>query len=58
MEGSETTRKMVRAFLAVIAGKGIQVIAEGIESERLLASASRTVATSDRGFSMDIRPRS
>ena len=34
MEGSETSREMVRAFLTAIAGKGIRVIAEGIESEQ------------------------
>ena len=30
---SETSREMVRTFLASIAGEGIQVIAEGIETE-------------------------
>ena len=34
MEGSETSREMVRAFLTAISGKGIRVIAEGIESEQ------------------------
>ena len=30
---SETSREMVRTFLSSIAGEGIQVIAEGIETE-------------------------
>ena len=34
MECSETSREMVRSFLTAISGLGIQVIAEGIESER------------------------
>jgi EAL domain-containing protein (putative c-di-GMP-specific phosphodiesterase class I) len=34
MHGSETSREMVRGFLTAIAGKGIRVIAEGIESEQ------------------------
>jgi len=33
MEGSDTSREMVRAFLRGISGQGIQVIAEGIETE-------------------------
>jgi EAL domain-containing protein (putative c-di-GMP-specific phosphodiesterase class I) len=34
MQDSETSREMVRAFLTAIAGKGIRIIAEGIESEQ------------------------
>jgi EAL domain-containing protein (putative c-di-GMP-specific phosphodiesterase class I) len=35
MQSSETSREIVRALLKAIAGKGVQVIAEGIESEQL-----------------------
>jgi EAL domain-containing protein (putative c-di-GMP-specific phosphodiesterase class I) len=34
MEGSETSRELVRTFLKSISGEGIRVIAEGIESEQ------------------------
>jgi len=34
MQDSETSREMVRAFLKAIAGKGVRVIAEGIECEQ------------------------
>jgi EAL domain-containing protein (putative c-di-GMP-specific phosphodiesterase class I) len=50
MESSETSREMVRTFLNSISGEGIQVIAEGIESERAAEVCVQTGCNLGQGF--------
>ena len=50
MQGSETSREIVRAFLKAIAGKGVQVIAEGIESEQVAEVCLRNGCHLGQGF--------
>lgn len=50
MESSETSREMVRTFLNSISSEGIQVIAEGIESERAAEVCVQTGCSLGQGF--------